>query len=250
MPDKPFVINDRRKFTAEGELRHDLPTEPRAAATPAPPDGQPVSSGPRLVTEQPAAHEPAGPPDPNASFDESSFSSAKLIDNQPAGHDAPGQEDPAGHEPTFADIPAPTPEQTEQVNRAYDATTERLDTAIRAQNLGAEHAPPITFQAVVQTLFMQALMMLGGASEPGQPVSVDPMGARQIIDMIAAVVDKAKGNLTPEEDKFCQSILFELRMGFLDITQRLARQAATKSTPGTPGAPGMPGPPGGPNLVR
>ncbi len=209
MADKPFVINDRRKFTAEGELRPDAPpSEPKPIR-----DDSPIESS--------AAHavESTGP---------------KLVETPaPAEAEATSEEQ----------APSLTAEQTQQASSAYDATVDRLDTAIRAQNLGAEQPPPVTFSAVIQTLFMQAIVLLGGAAEPGQPVSVDPMGARQIIDMIAVVVDKARGNLTPDEDKFCQSALFELRMGFLEITQRLARQAAAKSA-------GMPGTPGGPNLVR
>lgn len=220
MPDKPFVINDRRKFTSEGELRHDHPAEPHQepAAEPATPAARSAeeaapTGGPHLVT----------PPDEFVPEPES---------------------DPTTAEEAMQQLPPLTAEQIEQVKRAYDDTLDRLDTAIRAQNLGADQPPPVTFQSVVQTLFMQALMMLGGATEPGQPVSVDPMGARQMIDMISAIVGKAKGNLTPDEEKFCENVLFELRMGFLDVTQRLARQAAARA------GQGMPGGPGGPSIVR
>ncbi|SEG56650.1 protein of unknown function [Bryocella elongata] len=228
MPDKPFVINDRRKFTADGELRHDTPSAPTPEPTHETPAAEvaaeaPAVGGPRLVT----APDEVPPAEPQAEAGEESMGSAE---------DAADQ------------LPALTADQIEQVKRAYDDTLDRLDTAIRSQNLGAEQPPPITFQSVVQTLFMQALMMLGGAAEPGQPVSVDPMGARQMIDMITAVVDKAKGNLSPDEEKFCESALFELRMGFLDVTQRLARQAAARAGQGMPGAPG--GMAGGPSIVR
>ena len=42
-----------------------------------------------------------------------------------------------------------------------------------------------------------------------------------------------------------ESALFELRMGFLEVTQAIARQAAAKQ-----GAPGVPPVPGGPSIVR
>ncbi|HEV2577150.1 MAG TPA: DUF1844 domain-containing protein [Acidobacteriaceae bacterium] len=225
MPDKtPFVINDRRKFTAEGELRPDAPhtehehEEPKSQPAPAEPQGEakaPIpfpSSGPEgSVTAESATAEAAGLPDED-------------------------------HLP-----PPPTAEQTERVNRAYTATVDRLDTAVRATNPGMERMPEMDFERLVQSLYMQALLQLGGATEPGQPAQVDLLGARQTIDMLTVIADKSKGNLTEAEDKLTQSALFELRMGFLDVTQALARQASRQ---GAPGAPGAPGGPGGPSIVR
>lgn len=221
MPDKPFVINDRRKFTAEGELRPDAPhEEPKAEAKPEP-QPEPAAEaprGPQLVTEASAA-EPA----PTS---ESTETEAVGEDQLP---------------------PPPTAEQSEQASRAYDATVERLDTAVRAMDPGAQHAPPMTFERLVQSLYMQALIQLGGVTEPGQPVRVDLMGARSTIDMLAVIADKAKGNLTDAEDKLLQSALFELRLAFLDVTQALAQQAAKRQGPTPPGAPPIPG---GPSIVR
>jgi hypothetical protein len=95
----------------------------------------------------------------------------------------------------------------------------------------------------VQSLYMQALLQLGGVTEPGQPAQVDILGARQTIDMLAVIAEKTKGNLSDEEAKLTQSALFELRMGFLEVTQAIARQAANRGVPGAP-------PPGGPSIVR
>jgi hypothetical protein len=89
---------------------------------------------------------------------------------------------------------------------------------------------------------MQAIMQLGGAAEPGQQPQVDLLGARQSIDMLRILAEKSKGNLTEAEDRLLQSALFEARMGFLEITQHLARQAAAKQPP--------PGAPTGPSIVR
>ncbi|HTV08983.1 MAG TPA: DUF1844 domain-containing protein [Candidatus Aquilonibacter sp.] len=225
MPDKtPFVVNDRRKFTAEGELRPDVPhnepeqedsrSRPASAQKPEPPaDAKAPIPFPSPAAESPAAQaaEPAHLPDED-------------------------------HLP-----PPPTVEQTEQANRAYAATVDRLDTAIRATNPGMERMPEMNYEHLVQSLYMQALLQLGGATEPGQPARVDLLGARQTIDMLTVIAEKTKGNLTDAEDKLTQSALFELRMGFLEVTQGIARQSAKQ---GAPGASGMPGAPGGPTIVR
>ena len=66
------------------------------------------------------------------------------------------------------------------------------------------------------------------------------MGARQSIDMLSILAEKTRGNLSETEQRLLESALFELRMGFLEITQALARSAATKA--GAPAA--------GPSIVR
>jgi hypothetical protein len=216
---KEFVVNDRRKFTAEGDVRPDAPPSepkpPRPEATQRPEDGDSARlveyKGPQAVPSPVAATEPA---------------EAVLRESEDQ-------------------LPAPTTEQTQQAKRAFDATVERLDTAIRATNPGMEHAPEITFERVIQSLYMQALLQLGGAATPGQQPQVDILGARQTIDMLAVLAEKTKGNLTSAESKLLDSALFELHMGFLEVTQALSRQAAARQ----PGA-GMPPPPGGPSIVR
>jgi hypothetical protein len=144
--------------------------------------------------------------------------------------------------------PPPTAEQMEQSKLAFDATADRLDTAIRAANPGMEHAPQMSFDRLVQSVYMTAIMQLGGASPEGQTPQVDLMGARQSIDMLTVVAEKTKGNLSADESRLIDSALFELRLGFLEITQALARSSAPKNPP--PGAPGTPRPGFGPSIVR
>ena len=219
MADKtPFVINDRRKFTAEGELRPDVPhTEPeREEPKPQPAAAEATEAKAPIPFPSPTAETPA---------QESVAEGAELPDED--------------HLP-----PPPSAEQSEAVNRAYSATVDRLDTAVRATNPGMERMPDMNFDRLVQSLYMQALLQLGGGTEPGQPARVDILGARQTIDMLTVIAEKTKGNLTDAEDKLTQSALFELRMGFLEVTQAIARQAAAKGGPGVPGAPS------GPSIVR
>jgi len=86
-------------------------------------------------------------------------------------------------------------------------------------------------------------MQLGDAVPPGQQPHLDILGARQTIDMLGVIAAKSKGNLTPPEASLVDTALFELHMGFLEVTQALARQAAQRGTaPPTPGS--------GPSIVR
>jgi hypothetical protein len=87
---------------------------------------------------------------------------------------------------------------------------------------------------------MQAILQLGGGTEPGQQPRVDLIGARNTIDMLAAIAAKTKNNVTAAEQQLLDSALFEMRMGFLEVTQLLARQAASART----------GPADGPNPMK
>jgi Domain of unknown function (DUF1844) len=140
--------------------------------------------------------------------------------------------------------PAPTAEQNEQARLAYEMTADRLDTAIRSANPGMDHPPAMSFEQLVQSVYMTAIMQLGGAAHEGQQPQVDILGARQSVDMLGVIAEKTKGNLSADESRLLDSALFELRMAFLEITQALARSAAAKSS-GTP----RPGPVG-PSIVR
>ncbi len=223
MPDKPFVINDRRKFTAEGDPRPDAP-----ASEPRPPRDTTPQEFSSAAHAQPKAEQPRGPqvvPDPSAST-------------------AASEPDAPTPEPQREDLPPPpTAEQLAQAATAYAATVERIDLAIRAANPGMERIPEMTFERLVQSIYMQTIMQLGGGTEPGQAPQVDLLGARQSIDMLAILAEKTKGTLTESEDHLLHSAVFEARMGFLEMTQLMARQAQSRQ-------PGQPGAPTGPSIVR
>jgi len=216
---KPFVVTDRRKFSLDGTPRPDADREPeqeqeeRTESAPAA-----ESSAAKPPIEFPASSAPE-PEAPTASIDES------------APADLP---------------PMPTAAEMDQVNAAYQATSDRLETAVRATNPGMDRPPAMDFQQIVQSVYMTTILQLGGGTEPGQQPKVDLMGARQSIDMLAVLAEKTKGNLSAEEQRLLDSALFEVRMAFLEVTQALARSAAAQQ----PGGPGAPGAPGRPSIVR
>ena len=203
---KPFVVTDRRRFTSEGEVRPDAPPPsddrhseaPVASTTPssvaAPAAAGNSSSGPQAVPREASSQTFSAPPPPL----------------EEAGLDDPS---------SFSDYPAPTAEQAEQSRLAYQATADRLDTAVRATNPGMDHPPAANFEQLVQSLYMTAIVQLGGAAGEGQKPQIDLLGARQSIDMLGVLGDKTRGNLSASEVKFFDSALFEVRMAFLEITQ-------------------------------
>lgn len=198
---KPFVITDRRKFTKDGE--------PRPDADPSPERERPLAPAPDPVAEQAPAMDHSSQVEPPATDQD---------DDLP---------------------PALTEDQVSQARLAYEQTADRLDTAIRAANPGMDHLPPMTFDGLIQSVYMTSIMQLGGNTPEGEKPRVDLMGARQSIEMLAILETKTKGNITEPEARLLESALFELRMAFLEVTQALARSAAAQG-PGGPGAPGRP----------
>jgi hypothetical protein len=203
MPQKQedFVVTDRRKFNLEGESLHPRSEEEAAA--------------PELKTE---TGTPAEKPVETAAA-------------APTGSSKPESKSPTEEEATspFDQIAPPTEEETAASKRAYQATSERMEDLMRASNPGAPREPSANFERLVQSFYFTAIVQLGLNTPQGQQVRVDLLGAKQTIDLLAVLAEKTKGNLSPEEDKLLQSVLFELRMAFLEMTQALAQSAQAQA---------------------
>lgn len=233
-----IVVNDRRKWTLTGDLREGAKLDDKPAEKPAEAPAETQQAAPK-VTEfpKPASGEYAAPAASPASAEPenpTNFGDESFDDTAATAADADMQQ-------------GPTAEESEQVKRAFDATAERLETAVRANNLGAEHLPPMNFERLVQSIFMTAMMQLGAGTPQGEKARVDILGARNSIDMLTVLEAKTANNLDEEEKKLLAHALFELRMAFLEITQALARSAAAKVQ--GDGGPATGGAPGGPKLV-
>ncbi len=63
-------------------------------------------------------------------------------------------------------------------------------------------------------LYQQAQIALGDIPVQGRSMQ-DLEFAKQVIEMLTALQEKTKGNLSAEESQVLQSVLYELRMVFL-----------------------------------
>ena len=75
----------------------------------------------------------------------------------------------------------------------------------------------IDFYTFVLSLASSAFVHLGDAPHPetGEPVAPDLPLAHQTIDILVMLREKTKGNLTPEEEKFMENLLTDLRLRFV-----------------------------------
>ena len=206
MSDTPkFEVIDRRKIKAEEEQGAVRTTAPEPEASPS---GQPA--GPRLVVTE-------SKPEP-----------AEQKAAEPV--QATAEEDQIPELP-----PAPTAEESRQQKSAYDASAERLEDLIRAQNPGVGPQPQVGFDHLVQQLYLSAMIQMGAGTQEGQRPRVDILGARQTIDMLGVLAEKTKGNLTEAEDRTLQTVLFEVRMAFLELTSMITLQGMQPPQPPPPG---------------
>jgi hypothetical protein len=154
--------------------------------------------------------------------------------NEPDTASAEGSESPGtGQEVELP--PPPTAEESVKQKAAYDASSQRLEDLIRAQNPAAGAPPPVTFDALVQQFYVSAMIQMGAGTQEGQRPRVDILGARNTIDLLAILAEKTKGNLTDTEDRMLQSVLFEVRMAFLELTSMINMQAMQAPVPPPPG---------------
>jgi hypothetical protein len=85
----------------------------------------------------------------------------------------------------------------------------------------AAAAGEITLSTFVISLSTQALMDLGEIPNPvSQRVERDLEAARQMIDILGMLKAKMKGNLEPGEDALFDSVLYDLRMKFVELSKQ------------------------------
>ena len=191
-----FVVNDRRLFGMDGELRQDVvEAEERREER----EQVERDAAHRINEERAAQREPA----PTVAATEPPPPTADEL------HEAPSAAEQQASVDAYA---ASTREMDKQIHRELDKQGQ----AHRAKDFEMD------FEKFAASLYMSALMQLGLAAPQGGKPQVDLMGARQTIDILGILKDKTKGNLTPAEDNMLQNVLYELRMAYLEVTNMIA----------------------------
>src|SRR5882724_4865296 len=81
--------------------------------------------------------------------------------------------------------------------------------------------PPATFEFLVFSLKMQAEMRMGllGFGE-GEDATPDLGAARHVIDLLAMITEKTRGNLSLEEQRLIENSLTELRFRYVQVLEK------------------------------
>jgi len=79
----------------------------------------------------------------------------------------------------------------------------------------------IDFPTFVLSVASAAMMGLGLAPRPDSgKTELDLEMARQNIDLLEMIQTKTRNNLTPDEDKLMERVLFEVRTKFLEVSRK------------------------------
>lgn len=78
----------------------------------------------------------------------------------------------------------------------------------------------VTFVGFIVTLARTAAVHFGDLPDPvtGIPAAVDLSAAQQIIDVVAMLEEKTRGNLSPEERQLIEGVLHDLRMRYVEVS--------------------------------
>jgi hypothetical protein len=80
--------------------------------------------------------------------------------------------------------------------------------------------PAIDFATFVLSLSHSALVHLGDAPDPsGGAPQRDVAMAKQTIDLLAVLQEKTIGNLTGEEERLLDQVLYDLRMRYVEVVR-------------------------------
>jgi hypothetical protein len=188
---KAFTVNDRRRFSSEGDLKPEFREGEDRPAAPEPPPSVIImgEASPSTAQDTPHADQHAHDAhvhdlnDPNHAHEHAQHA-----------HEHP-HDDPHDHDDSHEHL----------ADEPHDHHAH--------SGAGAE----ITFGTFLVGLSTQALMLLGDIPDPqtGKPER-DLVGAQQLIDIIGMLEQKTRGNLDREEAQLIKSMLFELRMKYVE----------------------------------
>lgn len=191
-----FKVTDRRLFTDEGELRPDVASEEES---------------------KPAEQPKATQPEPKAA-------------SAP-----PKQQQPASGEPRIPE--PPSREEQDRSHGEFRDSAAKMESELR-KGYGADAIPEFeaSFDRLLEPFYLTALMQLGMMpTERGAQPQVDIIGARHTIDTLALLQEKTKGNLSKEEENVLETVIYQLRMRYIELTNAIARSVQTPGS-GAPGA--------------
>lgn len=135
----------------------------------------------------------------------------KVNDRRP--FDQEGREKPTAEE-------NPTQEQKTSTTEDASQAKEAPASSEKAPEKDQQTSPPPTspdFHSLILSLAMNAQSSLGMLPEPGTgKTHQDLKQAKQVIDWLGALEEKTKGNLSGEETQMLSTLLYQLRVLYLD----------------------------------
>ena len=112
--------------------------------------------------------------------------------------------------------------------RASETTTAAPDPATESANPAASGpSEPVSFSTFVLGLSTQALLHLGEIESPlTGKVERDLAAAKHVIDILGILGEKTRNNLDQAEEGLLDSILYDLRMRYVELVRASKKEEA------------------------
>lgn len=152
----------------------------------------------------------------------------RIVDRRmftPDGDPRPGfQPDEAPEAParTSEAAPAAPPPPPPRLQEP-EPPAEPEETAAAEEPPAEPQEPGSDFASLVRSLATTAYSALGLIPDPSGSRRRDVEIARQMIDWLAVLEQKTRGNISVEESDFLARVLYELRLAYVEITRPPAR---------------------------
>lgn len=90
-----------------------------------------------------------------------------------------------------------------------------------AAEASGEALGPLDFATFILSLGSSAMVHLGRIPAPGGSApQIDLPAAKQILDILGMLEEKTRGNLDESEDKLLKSLLYDLRVQYVDAQRK------------------------------
>jgi coproporphyrinogen III oxidase-like Fe-S oxidoreductase len=110
-------------------------------------------------------------------------------------------------------------ELNKNIDESWKEAVEKEKENLQKDGKFVPPEPDFTF--FITTLSVQASIDLGQVPNPATNKKEENLPqAKFLIDTLGMLKEKTKGNLTPEETKFLENVLYELRMQYISKTER------------------------------
>lgn len=148
----------------------------------------------------------------------------KVVDRRPFATDGSVREpsDEAPPAPQKMERPAESaPAHSAEPEIEVESPDEDAETDF---DLGNREEPLSGFDTLVSYLGTTAMFQLGLMAGPsGERIPADLANARQTINMLEVLDQKTEGNLTQDEGRLLDDVLYELRMAYLEVDKRTSK---------------------------
>ncbi len=135
----------------------------------------------------------------------------RFVDDAPAAEQTPAEQ---AKDAAPSAEPARPPEAPHADVHPHDAHSHGDDSH------EAHPHQEINFSTFVMGLSTQALMHLGEIPDPEAPQGPDLPAAKQMIDLLGILREKTTGNLETAEEQLLSSMLYDLRMRYVEVSRK------------------------------